>query len=100
MPQICINFVPNLELTMAKKDRRLSIPAIGVYYNDLLILDAAINDRSIPVQAQSLLCAKLQERESKINERLEYMAKKYGITLEQMREKILSGEYEKEESSD
>ncbi|MGL5925506.1 hypothetical protein [Chroococcidiopsis sp.] len=82
---------------MPKKDRRLSIPSIGVYYNDLLTLDAAINDRSIPVQAQSLLCAKLQEREARINERLQYMADKFGITIEQMREKILSGEYESSE---
>jgi hypothetical protein len=41
-----------------------------------------------------LLCAKLQEREIRIKERIEYIAKKRGITSEQLWELILSGNAE------
>lgn len=73
------------------KDRRLALPALGEYYNDILSLDAWINNRTRVTQAQNLLCAKLQEREVRIKERLEYIAKKRGMTSDQLWELILSG---------
>jgi hypothetical protein len=80
-----------MEHTQLAKDRRLALPALGEYYNDILTLDAWINNRSRVVQAQNLLCAKLQEREIRIKERIEYIAKKRGITSEQLWDLILSG---------
>jgi len=75
---------------MAK--HRLQLPALGEYYSDLLKLDSKINNRSEPMQAQSLLCAKLQERESKIKERVEYIAKKNGASFEETWMKLLNDE--------
>jgi len=80
-----------MEHIQLAKDRRLALPALGEYYNDILTLDAWINNRSRVVQAQNLLCAKLQEREIRIKERIEYIAKKRGITSEQLWELILTG---------
>ncbi|BAZ50679.1 hypothetical protein NIES4103_32960 [Nostoc sp. NIES-4103] len=80
---------------MPRKDERLAIPALGEYYNDVLTVDAWINGRSKVVQAQSLLCAKLQERDKLIKERVEYLAKKRGITPNEMWEQILNGTAQK-----
>ena len=55
--------------TMAKDDRQ-RISNIGEWYEDLLRVDAAINGRSEALQASSLLCAKLQERQEKIMQRV------------------------------
>ncbi|MFN6495810.1 MAG: hypothetical protein RMX65_002030 [Nostoc sp. DedQUE01] len=80
---------------MPKKDERLAIPALGEYYNDLLTVDAWVNGRTKVVQGQSLLCAKLQERDKLIKERVEYLAKKRGITFDEMWEQILNGTAQK-----
>lgn len=56
---------------MPKKSERLQIPPLGEWYQDLLRFDAVINDRIEPSQASALLCAKLQERESRIRERVQ-----------------------------
>ncbi|MFK0730157.1 MAG: hypothetical protein ACIWVG_03115 [Gloeotrichia echinulata HAB0833] len=80
---------------MPRKDERLAIPALGEYYNDLLTVDAWVNSRTKVVQAQSLLCAKLQERDKLIKERVEYLAKKRGITFDQMWAEILNGTAQK-----
>jgi len=80
---------------MPRKDERLAIPALGEYYNDLLTVDSWVNGRTKVVQAQSLLCAKLQERDKLIKERVEYLAKKRGITFDEMWEQILNGTAQK-----
>ncbi|TBR56428.1 hypothetical protein B4U84_29850 [Westiellopsis prolifica IICB1] len=80
---------------MPKKDERLAIPALGEYYNDMLTVDAWVNGRTKVVQAQSLLCAKLQERDKLIKERVEYLAKKRDITFDQMWAAILNGTAQK-----
>lgn len=81
--------------------KRIQIPFPGDWYFDLLTIDAAINGRSVPVQSQSLLCAKLQERETKIKERVQYMAEKRGISYEQCWRLLLSGgDYEPDKSND
>lgn len=74
-----------------KKDERLQLPALGEYYDDILAIDAWINNRTKVVQGQSLLCAKLQERETRIKERVAYLAKKRGISEEEMWIQILTG---------
>jgi len=82
---------------MAKRATRLQLPALGEYYSDLLKLDSKINNRSEPMQAQSLLCAKLQERESKIKERVEYIAKKNGASFDETWMALLKDETDVEE---
>ncbi len=74
-----------------RKDERLALPALGEYYDDLLVIDSWINNRSKVVQGQSLLCAKIQEREARIKERVEYLANKRGISINEMWLSILSG---------
>ncbi|MGB3693323.1 MAG: hypothetical protein WBG70_23815 [Spirulinaceae cyanobacterium] len=80
---------------MAKKDERLSLPALGEYYDDLLVIDSWINNRTKATQGQSLLCAKLQERESRINDRIKYLAQKRGISANELWVQILKGDAQK-----
>jgi hypothetical protein len=80
---------------MPKRSERLQIPALGEWYQDLLKIDAAINDRSEPMQANSLLCAKLQEREPKIRERVKYLADKRKISVPEMWDQLLTGSFER-----
>ncbi|WP_228055942.1 hypothetical protein [Lusitaniella coriacea] len=80
---------------MAKKDERLSLPALGEYYDDLLIVDAWINNRTKATQGQSLLCAKLQEREPRVRDRVEYLAQKRGVSASELWLQILKGEAQK-----
>lgn len=70
------------------KFKRIMIQ-LGEYYQDLLTIDAFIAGRTPSAQAGSLLCAKLQEREPRIKERLEYLANKRGITVEELTSQIL-----------
>lgn len=79
----------------SRKDERLVISPIGEYYNDLLIIDSWIRDTTKSQQASSLLCAKLQEREERIKERIEYLAKKRGITPDELWLQILKGNAKK-----
>lgn len=80
---------------MPRRSERLQIPALGEWYQDLLKIDAAINDRSEPMQANSLLCAKLQEREPKIRERVKYLADKRRISVQEMWDQLLTGKFER-----
>jgi len=76
---------------MARRER-FSIAPIGEFYRDLLEIDSWINARTASTQANSLLCAKLQEREPKIRERVAYLARKRGISPDEMMLQILKGE--------
>ena len=76
------------------ENKRLQVPALGEYYDDLLHIDSWINNRTKVAQAQSLLCAKIQERESRIKERVAYLARKRGIGETEMWHQILSGKAE------
>lgn len=78
-----------------KKDERLSLPALGEWYDDLLRVDSWANNRTMATQGQSLLCAKLQERENIVKERVRYFAKKRGISFDEMWSQILSGKAER-----
>jgi len=70
------------------------IGAIGEYYDNLLMVDATIRGVSVPQQAASLLCAKLQERATLITARLKYLAAKRGVTSEALWLEILKGNYQ------
>lgn len=80
---------------MPRKDDRTVIAPIGEYYEDLLSADSTINARSNAVQGSSLLCAKLQERESKIKERVQYLADKRGISFDECWKLCVTGKLEK-----
>ncbi len=80
---------------MPRKDDRLNIAPLGEWYEDLLTADSVINARSVAVQASSLLCAKLQERESKIKERIQYLANKRNISFEECWKQAVTGKLEK-----
>jgi hypothetical protein len=78
-------------MVMARRER-FSIAPIGEFYRDLLEIDAWINARTASTQANSLLCGKLQEREDRIKDRVAYLAKKRGISPDEMWVQILKGE--------
>lgn len=79
-----------------KKDSyRLQIADLGEFYLDLLEIDSWIRGNSKASQASSLLCAKLQEREQKIEARLAYLARKRGMDKEELRALIIKGEAER-----
>lgn len=78
----------------------MKLPPLGEWYDDLLTLDSWINDRTKGQQALSLLSAKLQEREPKIRERLEYLAKKRGISADELWQKILDGTADRPQTTD
>lgn len=80
---------------MPRKDDRLNIAPLGEWYEDLLTADSTINSRSVAIQASSLLCAKLQEREPKIKERIQYLANKRGISFEECWKLAVTGKLEK-----
>lgn len=76
-------------------DDRIKLTPLGEVYEDLLTLDAAINGRSAGVQATVLLYAKLQEREPRIKERIQYLADKRRISFEECRQQLLTGAFKK-----
>lgn len=80
---------------MPRKDDRMNVAPLGEWYEDLLTADATINSRSVAIQASSLLCAKLQEREPKIKERIQYLANKRGISFEECWKLAVTGKLEK-----
>ena len=79
----------------AKKQDRLQVAPLGEYYEDLLAVDAWIDDRTKSAQANTLLCNTLQEREPMLRERVAYLAKKRGIDPQEFWIEILKGNAEK-----
>lgn len=77
---------------MAKRaDGRFTISPLGEFYADYLEVDSWINNRTTAVQANSLLCAKLMQRQSEIRDRVEYLAEKRNISAKEMWAQILNG---------
>lgn len=83
-----------------KRETRPTIQPLGELYQDLLMVDSTINSRSLAQQATSLLCSKLQERESRIKERVHELARKRGMTFEALWDMILVGKFQKLEPED
>lgn len=77
------------ELAMAA---RLQVPYLGEHYNDMLLIEAWIKDRSAASEAQSLLCSALMKREGARTAILERLAAKRGITVEELKNQILLGQ--------
>ncbi|MEO1742421.1 MAG: hypothetical protein AAFR99_11520 [Cyanobacteria bacterium J06629_9] len=70
---------------------RLQVPFLGEHYNDMLLIEAWIKDRSAPAEAQSLLCSALMRREAVRQEIIERLAKKRGVTPAALVQDILLG---------
>lgn len=58
---------------------------------DLLIVEAWIKGRSLSDEACNLLCARLMQREEYRNKALDHLAKKRGVSREQLMDSILKG---------
>lgn len=81
---------------MAKrKDGRFTISPLGEFYRDFLTVDAWINNRTTAIQANSLLCEKLMQRQTEIRDLIAYLAKKRAISTEELWAQILSGTAQK-----
>ena len=78
-----------------RKNGRFTIDTLGEFYEDFLTVDAWINNRTTATQANSLLCAKLMQRQAEIRDRVEYLAKKRAIPAEELGTQILSGTAQK-----
>lgn len=64
---------------------------IPPYYYFMLYIEAWLKGRSLPEEAGSLLCSKLQERAPKREEMIAQLALMVGITPEALRAAILAG---------
>lgn len=80
-----------------RRDGRLNVTALGEFYEDLLKVDAWINARTMAAQANSLLCAKLMQRQPEIQARVAYLARKKGVSSDELWDLILSGEIKNDE---
>ena len=69
---------------------RLQVPYLGEHYADLLKIEAWLKARSVPNEAQSLLCAMLMKREAARDGILQRLAKKRGISKDQLVANILA----------
>jgi hypothetical protein len=79
---------------MPKATERSYISYPGEYYDDAWTIEAALKGRNKTAEGASLLCAKLQEREARRNQMVQYLAKKRNISFEEMWNQLLTGEYE------
>lgn len=75
------------------RSRRLQIPDLGEYYNDMLRIEAALKNRTLPQEANSLLCAMLQQRDEKRHRMVEHLARKRQISFDEMWQQLLDGTY-------
>ena len=78
----------------------IRLAAVGEFYGDLLKVDSWVNNKTMAAQSNSLLCAKLQEREGRIRARVQYLARKRGITEDALWLQILKGEAEEMTADD
>lgn len=74
------------------KSDRIYASGLGEYYRDVLKIEATLKQRTEPIEAGSLLCAKLQERAPKREAMVQYMADKRGISFREMWNLLLNGE--------
>ncbi len=81
-----------LKVAPIRRDDRIGMSSLGEYYEDILEIDARMNARSKAEQARTLVYAKIQEREGKVKERVQYLANKRGISFQEMWDMLLTGD--------
>lgn len=87
-------------LYMARKDERLMIAPLGEFYEDLLKIDAWATAQTIAGQGKLLLCERLMQRQEGIRSRIEYLATKRGVTIDELWMQVLKGEAKKLEAEE
>lgn len=80
------------------KDRgdRIMINLGGEYHQDLLVIDAYLEGKPKATHAMNLLGKALNMREAEIKARVDYLARKRGLTVDEMWESILNGTTDEE----
>ncbi len=78
--------------TVADEGKRINIRNLGEYYTDMLRIEAFIKDSAITTQAGSMLRAYLNKRTAYRDRVVEYLAWKRGISPDDMKMQIISGE--------
>lgn len=81
-----------------RRDGRFTIAPLGEFYEDFLTVDSWINNRTTATQANSLLCAKLMQRQAEIRDRVQYLAEKRNISTKEMWNQILNGTAQRKSS--
>lgn len=76
---------------MATGDR-LRIQNLGEPYGDALVVEAFLKDRTTAAEANSLLCSTLHRRKDVRREMVEELARKRGLSFEEMWDRIVTGE--------
>ncbi len=79
---------------MPRATERQYISYVGEYYDDAWTVEAELKGRTKTAEGASLLCGKLQERESRRNQMVQYLADKRGISFQDMWNQILIGKYQ------
>jgi len=79
---------------MPRATERQYVTYIGEYYDDAWTIEAELKGRTKSAEGASLLCSKLQERESRRNHMVQYLADKRGISFKDMWNQILTGKYQ------
>lgn len=78
-----------------RKDDRITIPVLGEWHSDYLVVDAALQGRTAGQQFQWLGCSALESREDQIRARVAYLASKRGISTDELWQQMVTGTYEK-----
>lgn len=73
-----------------QKREKILTSALSELYADLLKIDAWLAGNSKSAQAKSLIQAKLNEKEGKIHARIEQIAKKKGMSKDELWDAILA----------
>jgi len=76
---------------MSGQKNRVTVQ-LGERQKDLLEIDAWLSGRTVSLCAAVLLSQKIQEEEGRINDELEYLAKKRDLTSEELTKLILNDE--------
>jgi hypothetical protein len=71
--------------------KRITLPPLGEHDDDWLRVWAWLNNRSKSAQAAGLISFRIRERKAEIEKMLEYVAKKRGVTPDELFKNILDG---------
>lgn len=71
--------------------KRFPVGPLGEHDNDWLTVWAWLNNRSKSAQAAAIISFRIRERKAEIAEMLEYVAKKRGVTADELFKSVLNG---------
>lgn len=79
---------------------RMQITRPGEYYMDALKIEAFLKNNTVAGEAKSLICARLMQRKDYREEMLDWVARKRGVTRQELIDAILAGEAGKLDKSE